>query len=153
MWTPGQGCLGTLTFLAVVTTDHLLILNRRTRYKFLYPSNKPLVCRIPGSGQNSTFMYFHFVVFLRFRNCSVCFHAQFWKEGIGCLVLCVAVLLQHLFVVVIYGRLTSRFPLQLLKHAQPGSFRNSYPNQQFSLICWTIDHVSWLCSRGGDGLT
>jgi len=27
--------------------------------------------------------------------------------------------------------IVSRFPLQLLKHAQPGSFRNSYPTQQF----------------------
>jgi hypothetical protein len=75
MWTLGQGFLETLTFPTEVITDHLLTLNR-TKCKF-FPPNKALVCRISGSGQNSTFMYFHFFLFFGFRNCRLRFHAQF----------------------------------------------------------------------------
>ena len=150
MWTLGQGCLGVLIFRTVVTTDHLLTLNKRTR------SNKALVCRTSGSGQNSAFMYFHFFVFVGFQNCRLRFHVQFWREGMGSLVPCFSVMFPHLFEVVIYGR--HYFPFSTTETCPAWFVQKLLPQSAVSLIVSvvyaTIDHVFWWqCSRGGDGLS
>lgn len=74
----------------------------------------------------------HFFVFQGLRNCRLRFLVQFWREGIGSLVQCYALLSLHWFVIVIYRRqLLGIFHFNCWNMPNVVCFRNSYSSRQF----------------------